>query len=259
MNYKSGFTLAGVTEPPHNIRHWSKGFTLAEVLITLGIIGVVAALTIPTLINNYQKKVTLTRLKQSYSILQNAILSSQVENGDPQTWGLKSYNKDYDEDNLEALTKDTVTEVCEKFIIPYLKTSGKPGYKNLKDEGWTDYYLLSGKISTIPNAGKSYYIIPLINGSTIMAAVNGSATKLHSIIFYIDINGSQKPNIMGKDCFAIELAFTNGVLGFFAVPSGKDYVASICTDKSNAADSSMGCGGWIFLNGWEFPKDYPWK
>ena len=49
MNYKSGFTLAEVAELRHNIRHWSKGFTLAEVLITLGIIGVVAALTIPTL------------------------------------------------------------------------------------------------------------------------------------------------------------------------------------------------------------------
>ena len=37
-----------------------RGFTLAEVLITLGIIGVVAALTIPTLINNYQKKINGT-------------------------------------------------------------------------------------------------------------------------------------------------------------------------------------------------------
>lgn len=37
-------------------------FTLAEVLITLGIIGIVAAMTIPTLINNYQKKITVTRL-----------------------------------------------------------------------------------------------------------------------------------------------------------------------------------------------------
>ena len=39
-----------------------KGFTLAEVLITLGIIGVVAALTLPSLITNYRKKQTVAQL-----------------------------------------------------------------------------------------------------------------------------------------------------------------------------------------------------
>ena len=48
-------------------------FTLAEVLITLGIIGIVSAMTIPTLINNYQKKVTVTRLQQTYSMLNQAL------------------------------------------------------------------------------------------------------------------------------------------------------------------------------------------
>ncbi len=45
------------------------GFTLAEVLITLGIIGVVAALTIPTLVNNYQKKTYVTGLQRAYAQL----------------------------------------------------------------------------------------------------------------------------------------------------------------------------------------------
>ncbi len=46
---------------------YRKGFTLAEVLITLGIIGVVAAITIPSLITNYQK--TVTSFKSSASSL----------------------------------------------------------------------------------------------------------------------------------------------------------------------------------------------
>jgi len=46
-----------------------KAFTLAEVLITLGIIGVVAAITIPSLIANYQKRVIETTLKEDYSIM----------------------------------------------------------------------------------------------------------------------------------------------------------------------------------------------
>ena len=49
-----------------------KGFTLAEILITLGIIGVVAAITIPGLITNYQKRSTATQLKKAYSLLVNA-------------------------------------------------------------------------------------------------------------------------------------------------------------------------------------------
>ena len=49
------------------------GFTLAEVLITLGIIGIVAAMTLPALVGKYQKKVTVTRLKKFYSTMQQAI------------------------------------------------------------------------------------------------------------------------------------------------------------------------------------------
>lgn len=46
-----------------------KAFTLSEVLITLGIIGVVAALTVPSLITKHQKMVFATKAKQTYSIL----------------------------------------------------------------------------------------------------------------------------------------------------------------------------------------------
>ena len=42
-------------------------FTLAEVLITLGIIGIVAAMTIPTLVSNYQKKVLKTQFTKKYA------------------------------------------------------------------------------------------------------------------------------------------------------------------------------------------------
>lgn len=55
-------------------------FTLAEVLITLGIIGVVAAMTIPTLVTNADKKATATKLKVFYSKINQAVKLSSAYN-----------------------------------------------------------------------------------------------------------------------------------------------------------------------------------
>ena len=63
-----------------------RAFTLAEVLITLGIIGVVAAITIPTVVAKYQKEETVVKLKKTYSVVNHAILQSIVENDDYSNW-----------------------------------------------------------------------------------------------------------------------------------------------------------------------------
>ena len=57
-------------------------FTLAEVLITLGIIGVVVALTIPVLVGNYKKVQTVAQLKKVYSAMQQSVQIAQNEYGD---------------------------------------------------------------------------------------------------------------------------------------------------------------------------------
>ena len=63
-----------------------KGFTLSEVLITLGIIGVLAAVTLPTLVQNHKKKEVATKLKKIYSVMNQAINLSVAEHGDVTTW-----------------------------------------------------------------------------------------------------------------------------------------------------------------------------
>ncbi|MBR1754215.1 type II secretion system protein, partial [bacterium] len=67
-----------------------RGFTLAEVLITLGIIGVVAALAIPTLISNNNKRIVETRLAKFYSTMNQAVELSEVENGPKEKWDASS-------------------------------------------------------------------------------------------------------------------------------------------------------------------------
>ena len=57
------------------------GFTLAEVLVTLGVIGIVAALTMPTLMANHQKTVQKAQFKKAYSLFYNAVMQAQAELG----------------------------------------------------------------------------------------------------------------------------------------------------------------------------------
>lgn len=64
------------------------GFTLAEVLITLLIIGVVAEITIPPLINDFQTNETVTSFTRIYSILDQAYKRAVQDNGTPDNWNL---------------------------------------------------------------------------------------------------------------------------------------------------------------------------
>ena len=96
-----------------------KGFTLAEVLITLGIIGVVAAMTLPTLVQNYKEQETVTRVKKFYSVFSQAYAMAVLENGTIDTWGLVNSERDkdgmYTEDSLKQ------NEIFIQKIAPYLK------------------------------------------------------------------------------------------------------------------------------------------
>ena len=67
-----------------------KGFTLAEVLITLTIIGVIAALTIPNLMQAWRKHEKITQIKEAYSIIQNATKMAIAEHGNPDGWNFHS-------------------------------------------------------------------------------------------------------------------------------------------------------------------------
>lgn len=65
---------------------YKKGFTLAELLITFAIIGVVATLTIPRLITTYDEKIKITQVKKVYSQLSNAFSMASLEHGNVTEW-----------------------------------------------------------------------------------------------------------------------------------------------------------------------------
>ena len=99
-------------------------FTLAEVLITLGIIGVVAAMTMPSLIQNYQRHVWLTQLKKSYSVLTNGFKAMLAEDNVDFLYDTSLFNsiKPINEygrycslNNYDTLTRSDCKDFFEKF------------------------------------------------------------------------------------------------------------------------------------------------
>ena len=96
----------------------SKGFTLAEILITLGIIGVVVSLTIPTLIQNYKKQQAAIQLKATYSILAQAFEMAKTDYGDVSNWGLSSMR------TISIPEKERVIDFVETYSSLY-KTNKK--------------------------------------------------------------------------------------------------------------------------------------
>lgn len=100
-------------------------FTLAEVLITLGIIGVVAAMTLPSLIQNYHEKQRVTQLKKAYSVMQNAFLMAQEEYGDVTDWGLTITHTGQDDDGNDILD-NSGTENVMNILMKYVEKSKIP-------------------------------------------------------------------------------------------------------------------------------------
>ncbi len=71
-----------------------KAFTLAEVLITLGIIGIIISITLPALIHHQKKIIIESRLKKFYTVINQAILQAETEFGDKENWYIKN-NDDF--------------------------------------------------------------------------------------------------------------------------------------------------------------------
>lgn len=169
-------------------------FTLAEVLITLGIIGVVAAMTLPTLVQKHQEKVTIAKLKKSYSTMQQAYLMAVNEKGPIETWGILKSNDGRD-DEAPDITLYNDKENILYHLKDYLKVTK---YCGLEKGCWysTPMYSLNGGIFEYPDKG--YYSKAILaDGSMIMAYTETSSSGFYRI----DVNGKTPPNTMGKDIF----------------------------------------------------------
>ncbi len=163
-------------------------FTLAEVLITLGIIGVVAALTMPSLIQNHREKVTVTRLKKVYSILSQAYMSASSENIDITEWGL---GERYSQEGAEAIAEN---------LKPYLKISKDCAFEKGCFPPDVCYRYLNETCWYIIDVSNRAYKLILSDGTLIAIESTGTSGKV-----FVDINGFGGPNQDGKDIFSFRL------------------------------------------------------
>ena len=219
-------------------------FTLAETLITLGIIGIVAAMTIPTLISNYQKKQTVTKLQKAISILNQAYKLSFDDVGEPSA--------------QEAFNMGA-EQYFQTYWAPYIKTAlicttyQQCGYKELQpwktasnQKNTTAVVNLTHRATFYTSDGFLYVIFTSI-GKT----AEEGYMKNNSII--VDLNGHEGPNRVGRDVFYLTRVEKDG--------AGIQTLGMAYSDENvnnNCSNEGYYCAEKIRRAGWRIEKDYPW-
>lgn len=231
-----------------NHKIFKSGFTLAEVLITIGIIGIVAALTIPSLIENYKKNEYAAKIKKTYNLLEQTVRLAGNDYGPFTGWTYTT--TDYDGEQSAAF--------AEKYLIPYMKVA--------KDCGtgtgcWTTkIHMFSGSDFWGYDDSDKYAKFVLEDGTTINVAAFSASNSAYGALIHFDINGLQGPNIYGKDIFTYFIL--PKYYPFFGFGDYKTYKiaqligtgANACTKTATQPDE---CLALIAQEGWKIDDDYP--
>ena len=240
-----------------------QAMTLAEVLITLGIIGVVAAITLPTLINNYQNTQYVTSLKKGYTEFNEVLKEMSADAGcvnDLQCSGL------FD-------TGTTYTTLGDEFvkhikIVKNCKTNAGQGCWSAN----TNYYYDGTSTTNYTFDTDGYYTFITADGMSVgvqnyannctqggtgwTTGELGYMSKVCGVVLF-DVNGLKKPNNWGRDVFTFFI--TNGKGALLYPQSGKDdnynntnswWNYNNLNRCSSSAKNGNYCTGRIIENGW---------
>ncbi len=224
-----------------NIKIKTNGFTLAEVLITLAIIGIVAALTIPTVIRNYQERQVVTSVKKAYNTLFQAFKLAEIENGAIDTW-----DQDAPANVIEMLRPHLkIIKKCNSgtkgcWAEKYYTLQNTEAYN--KDASCAQAILADGTFLRIYSSNNA--------GCKNDQSQNQESKYLQSVCaeLYIDINGNKKPNSYGRDIFLF------WITKYGVIPMGtKDEkywrINNTCSRISASVENGGGCAAWVIKNG----------
>lgn len=223
----------------------TKAFTLAEVLITLGIIGIVAAMTLPSIIQKNHTVTTETRLKKFYSSINQAIKMAEADFGDKKCWEIEDTH-----------------DFWIKYLEPYLKYTS---YKN-KRVGYTNDW----RLITLPDGSAflmDIYGIWDAEGNQILHTNGGHFIFCPYAKFCEDGRDYTK---WGKTQFIFGYWPAGDVASKYHKNKGvepylngwDDKESSLYTNANygcNKNSKNFYCTAIIQHNGWKVPKEYPYK
>lgn len=173
-------------------------FTLAEILITLGVVGVIAALTIPAIINNYLENELKNQFKKTYATYSNAFLSIKKDLGYvPECYLNFSGIAHNSECNLfnEALRQNlNIVKSCPYNGYSQGCISTFTGAYDLGISGLNSYYSTTFLRNSVPS-------IRLADGTWLISvsAWNSNGN------YVVDVNGNKGPNRWGYDIFQFNI------------------------------------------------------
>ena len=189
------------------------GFTLAEVLITLGIIGIVAALTLPSLLSNFRDKVMVSQAKKSYSNFQNVLNKMMADEGYTDYAGI--FNTD--ETQLQKVQKfaryynsakvcSSVNQGCGKVYPVKLATPTNNGSGGLSKEYFDFPRIVTTDGSAIyfrnirQNCEPFTYQADIKDSNGFSTGEKQTITDTRCTTVIFDVNGENKgPNQYGAD------------------------------------------------------------
>ena len=230
------------------MKHHRYGFTLAEVLITLGIIGVVVAMTMPTLIARHKEKVWTTSFLRVYSILENAYRRVQEEYGTFEHWSGATITINPSDGQPDSTLSDR-KKLYEYMIKPYIEVNEAflpvtGDWSNIgayKYNCWPEESFYLDKNPSYPNAQfRGMPAVSLKSGECIVLAYMWGD-------FMVDLNSKKGPNTLGKDQFIFSF---DPMKKERIKPSYYRYrnpdVANYCdVNDAHGFTAGISCGYWI--------------
>ena len=235
--------------------HFSRkctAFTLAEVLITLGIIGIVAALTLPVIISDVKNSQLEAGLKKAYSVLGQALNMYQAENGERIIAGdatnsrmIKSYLMQYIKSAKDCgFGGSENKEGLEKACLPN-------NYKGIDGDfnGPAKYETYNGKSSIVLDYfGDGQFVTP--DGMLILIENSDGRWFGGHVFISVDVNGyNKKPNRLGQDLFMFQID-KNGALLPMGAKDTKYYSINddYCSNTSTHNMNGAGCTNSALMN-----------
>lgn len=243
-----------------------RGFTLSEVLITLGIIGVIAALTLPRLISSYEKSQYTSSLQKAYSQMSQVLQRMALDNsGDIKSLFGGTAAAGNAISSYYHVVKNCKTSVGEGCFAPF-----NQNYDGSSGSADTDYDNSNGYYKFITTDGTSLIVYSYNNNCGTnrgFAAAPDSPTYNSTCgLVYIDVNGLKEPNNYGRDVFLYYITSNKAPMLY---PAGGFYYSSsntgTLTDGGDGYWNYQGtgnkcglggkyglpCAGRIMNKGWE--------